>query len=95
MYLIKLTVSYECRIEDSHHYKTKYENLAKELRASGYKKKVYAFEVEARGFVRSSVYCLMKEIGFTSNNLNRTTKALKQRRKLQAGYGLAATIPAQ
>ena len=79
MYLIELTVPYECRIEEAHHYKTeKYADLAKELRASGYKIKVFAVEVGARGFVGSSVYSLMKELGFTSKSLNRTTKALSE-----------------
>ena len=50
----------------------------KESRSSGYKIKVFAVEGGARGFVGSSVYCLMKELGFTSKSLNRTTKALSE-----------------
>ena len=63
MYLIELTVPYKCRIENAHHYKTeKYTNLANETRASGIKIKVPAVKVEAREFVGSSVYCLMKKM---------------------------------
>ena len=79
MYLIELTVPYECRIEEAHHYKTeKNADFAKKFRASGYKTKVHTIAVRARGFVGSSVYCLIKEMGLTSKSLNRTTKALSE-----------------
>ena len=82
MHLIELSVSYEYRVEEAHHYKTeKYADFAKELRASGCKIKVYAVEVGARGFAGSSVYCLMKEMNFMSKSLKRNTKALYEAAK--------------
>ena len=58
VYLIELTLTYECRIEEAHHHKTeKNADLANELRVCRYKRQVYAVEVEARGF--HLIFCLL------------------------------------
>ena len=76
--LIELTVPYETRIEDAHVYKTgKYADLATCLRDAGFKTKVFAVEVGARGFVGSSTYSLIKHLSISGRrSRSRTLKAL-------------------
>ena len=75
--LIELTVPYESRIDDAHVYKTeKYSDLAKELREDGFKTKVMAVEVGARGFVAASTYSLLQQLSTSSSSRTRTLKAL-------------------
>ena len=75
--LIELTVPYESRIDDAHVYKThKYSDLAKELREAGFKTKVFAVEVGARGFVAASTYSLMKQLAASGKSRTRTLKAM-------------------
>ena len=75
--LIELTVPYESRIDDAHVYKTeKYSDLAKELREDGFKTKVMAVEVGARGFVAASTYSLLQQLSTSSRSRTRTLKAL-------------------
>ena len=75
--LIELTVPYESRIDNAHVYKTeKYIDLAKELEEAGFKTKVFAVEVGARGFVASSTYSLLQKLSISSKSRTRTLKAM-------------------
>lgn len=77
--LIELTVPYETRIEDAHAYKTeKYADLVQHLRKAGFRTKVFAVEVGARGFVGSSAYSLMKELSISGKSRTRTLKAMSE-----------------
>ena len=52
-------------------YKTeKYSDLAKELREDGFKTKVMAVEVGARGFVAASTYSLLQQLSTSIRNQN-------------------------
>ena len=73
--MVELTVPYENRMEEAHMYKReKYMNLTKELENAGYKTVVMPAEVDARGFVGSSVYNLLTKLSICGN---KRTKALK------------------
>ena len=75
--LIELTVPYESRIDDAHVYKTeKYSDLAKELQEAGFKTRVLAVEIGARGFVASSTYSLLQKLSISSKSRTRTLKAM-------------------
>ena len=75
--LIELTVPYASRINDAHVYKTeKYNDLAKELQEAGFKTKVFAVEVGARGFVAASAYSLLRQLSTSSRSRTRTLKAM-------------------
>ena len=75
--LIELTVPYESRIDDAHVYKTeKYSDLAKELQEAGFKTRVFAVEIGARGFVASSTYSLLQKLSISSKSRTRTLKAM-------------------
>ena len=77
--LIELTVPYESRIEAAHLFKTeKYADLAKSLREDGFKTKVFAIEVGARGFIGSSAYSLMKQLSISGKSMTRTLKAMAE-----------------
>ena len=77
--LIELTVPYESRIEAAHLFKTeKYADLAKSLREDGFKTKVFAIEVGARGFIGSSAYSLMKQLSISGKSMKRTLKAMAE-----------------
>ena len=57
--LVKLTVPYESRIDNTNVFKReKYSALVNELKEAGYKAKVFPVEVGARGFVTVFTYSL-------------------------------------
>ena len=73
--MVELTVPFETRIEFQHQYKmAKYEDLANQIRKSGYAAVIMAVEVGARGFVGTSVYNLLTRLGLKSK---KRTKAMK------------------
>ena len=77
--MIELTVPYESRIEEAHVFKTeKYAGLAHTLRQAGFKTRVHAIEIGARGFVGSSAYDLMKRLAISGKSRNRTLKAMAE-----------------
>ena len=79
MVLIELTVPYESRIEQAHIYKReKYTDLVNELSRQGYKAKVFAVEVGARGFVGKSVYQLLCQLNISSKTRKQAMKRLSE-----------------
>ena len=77
--LIELTVPYESRIEAAHIFKTeKYSDLANNLKTAGFKAKVIAVEIGARGFIGKSAYSLMKQLSVPSRKRTRALKALAE-----------------
>lgn len=75
--LVELTVPYECRMEQSHDYKTnKYENLKSELIKEGYNAIVRAVEIGARGFVSGTLHQFLGQIGIKGRNRAKSIKRL-------------------
>ena len=73
--MVELKVPYENKMEEAHIYKReKYLNLTKELGNADYKTVVMPVEVDATGFLGSSVYDLLTKISILGN---KRTKALK------------------
>ena len=79
MILVELTVPYESRMEEAHIFKTeKYSDLKKDLTRQGYKTKIFAVEVGARGFAGTSVYELLRYLNVSSKTRNKAMKALSE-----------------
>ena len=79
MILIELTVPYESRMDEANIFKTeKYASLAKSLMESGFKTKVLAIEIGARGFVGASAYNLMKQLSVSGKKRTRALKAMAE-----------------
>ena len=77
--MVELTVPYETRIEHQHQYKlAKYDDLANHLRKSGYKAKILAVEVGARGFVGTSAFNLFSQLGLKGRKRTRAMKELSE-----------------
>ena len=61
--IVELTVSYESRVDEAHTYKReKCLNLTKELKDAGFKTVVMPVDIDARGFIGSSVYDLLTKL---------------------------------
>ena len=64
-------------MDQSHEYKTsKYEDLKKELEKKGYSVIVKAVEIGARGFVASTLYQFLSQIGIKGRNRAKCIKHL-------------------
>ena len=79
MIMVELTVPYESRIDRQHQYKlAKYQDLASQLRRAGYNTKVLAVEVGARGFVGSSVFSMLTQMGIRGRKRTSAMKDLAE-----------------
>ena len=79
MILIELTVPYESRMDEANIYKTeKYASLAKSLMEAGFRARVLAIEIGARGFVGASAYTLMKELSISGKKRTRALKSMAE-----------------
>ena len=76
--LVELTISFESRQEQSHDYKTSKYDLKKELKKEGYIIIVKVVEIGARGFVASTLYQFLGQIGINRRNRNKSMKRLTE-----------------
>ena len=61
--MVELTISYENRMEEAHIYKgEKYLNLTKDPKDAGYKAVLMPVEMDASGFIGSSVYDFLTKL---------------------------------
>ena len=75
--IIELTVPSEERIEVSGELKRlRYEKIAQEARAGGWKVKVWAVEVGCKGFPAVSLSNLLKDIGFKGSQRKKTCERI-------------------
>ena len=77
VYIIELTIPWEDSIFEAYERKkTKYSELASEMKDNGWNTSVCPVEVTARGFVAKSTINLLKELGFRGRGLRQITKDL-------------------
>ena len=77
--IIELTVPYESRIDYQHQYKTaKYADLATEIKKEGFSCNILAVEVGARGFVGTSVFKVLSQLGIKGRKRTRAMKSLSE-----------------
>jgi hypothetical protein len=75
--MIELTVPYESRMEEQHLFKlAKYGDLVQALKDEGYRARILAVEVGARGLVATSAYDLLKQLGLKGGIRSRSLKSL-------------------
>ena len=77
--LIELTVPYESRMDEAHIFKSeKYADLTNSFKKEGFKSKIFAIEVGARGFVSSSVCHLLKQLSISGRKRTHALKAISE-----------------
>ena len=75
----ELTVPFESNMSGSHEYNTaKYEELQEQLHHKDFTTELFAIAVRARGFVGSSAYSVLKNMGLTSQVRSKCLKKLLQ-----------------
>ena len=77
--VIELTVPYEANMSENHEYKlAKYEGLRHEIHNKGYKTRMFAVEIGARGLAGASAYSLLKSLGLSNQTRSRYLKQLAE-----------------
>ena len=85
--MIELTVPYENRIDHQHQYKTsKYSDIAPELQKDGLRSKVLAVEVGARGFVGTSMYTALTQLGVRGRKQTKAMKLLAEKAEQSSSW---------
>ncbi|KAK0151125.1 hypothetical protein N1851_007698 [Merluccius polli] len=74
--LAELTVPWEGGMEAAFERKEKYTGLAAECREAGWSTVICLVEVGCRGFIGTSIQCLLRDVGVTGSKLKAVSKDL-------------------